>query len=245
MILDKYGNEASPGDRSICPSCDGEIIAKCGPIVTHHWAHKIAECDSWAEPESEWHREWKRWFRDACGANIEVPMGEHRADVVLPNGAIIELQHRYQNVEQIQARESFYGRQMAWIYHCTWWDRVKPTASVRFHRWLHPDGCSENGHMQPGLEDLMDCACYPRPDHSPNGVMFCDNHYGRWKHAAKSMFAHQRSVWWDMTDAIEFGFGLPDLVCVKTFPSRFGGTMMKCEQTRQKYDLERRFGVAA
>lgn len=119
MIFDKYRREATPGARSECPLCGGVLIAKCGQIVVHHWAHVAADCDPWAEPESEWHRAWKRRFL-ARGDRVEVVMGPHRADVVTLKGRIIELQSSYQSADKIEKREQFYGANLVWIYRCTW-----------------------------------------------------------------------------------------------------------------------------
>ena len=43
-------------DHAYCPFCNGIVIAKCGEIMSHHWAHKsLKECDDWYEPETDWH----------------------------------------------------------------------------------------------------------------------------------------------------------------------------------------------
>jgi hypothetical protein len=124
MLLDRYGVEATPGATSACPVCDGVLRAKCGRIIQHHWAHIAADCDPWSEPESEWHLAWKRHLRDARGADLEVVMKPHRADAVMPGGEVIELQSNYLGVEDIAAREQFYGH-MRWLYRCTWHDRLQ------------------------------------------------------------------------------------------------------------------------
>ncbi len=55
--------EATKGVKGICPSCGSELIAKCGEINVHYWAHKgNRNCDSWWETETEWHRSWKDKF---------------------------------------------------------------------------------------------------------------------------------------------------------------------------------------
>lgn len=52
--------EAYPNAKAICPSCDNEVISKCGEIKVWHWAHKnLTECDSWSEGETIWHKQWK------------------------------------------------------------------------------------------------------------------------------------------------------------------------------------------
>lgn len=107
-----YLLEPAPGAKALCPACRGEVIAKCGDIVTPHWAHRAADCDPWAEPESEWHRSWKL---PAPPARREVVMGPHRADLVAPNGVVVEIQHSNISGDSIREREAFYQR-MLWIF---------------------------------------------------------------------------------------------------------------------------------
>jgi hypothetical protein len=107
--------EAAQGAKAFCPSCGGVLRPKCGSIVVHHWAHIGADCDPWSEPESKWHKEWKEYFPAHCR---EVTMGknnEHRADVRLDNGLVIELQHSSIRPDTIAERERFYGL-MIWIF---------------------------------------------------------------------------------------------------------------------------------
>ena len=118
-------SHASPGVVGTCSGCDGEVSAKCGTIKVWHWAHRAADCDTWAEPESVWHRDWKSL---APIENQEVSMerdGEkHRADCVVLGGAVLELQASPISVEAIKARETFYGR-MAWLFRCNWSERLE------------------------------------------------------------------------------------------------------------------------
>ena len=100
-----------PGLQGQCPTCTTNVIPRCGHIKDWHWAHASgADCDSWSEPETEWHRSWKNTFPLDCQ---EVPMGPHRADIKLPN-MVIELQHSPISSWEIQDRESFYGN-MIWV----------------------------------------------------------------------------------------------------------------------------------
>lgn len=114
MIYDCNRKEASHGRRSTCPTCGGELIAKCGEIVRWHWAHRANECDSWAEPESDWHVGWKLRFPENFR---EVTMGQHRADIKIPGNArknVIEFQRSSISVKDVAAREAHYGN-MAWV----------------------------------------------------------------------------------------------------------------------------------
>lgn len=104
-----------PGAKGRCPFCKSEVIPKCGEIKTWHWAHKSkANCDSWGEPEGEWHYGWKKLAGlDNTEITIEKNGKRHRADVVI-NGLVIELQHSPLPTYEVREREQFYGR-MIWI----------------------------------------------------------------------------------------------------------------------------------
>jgi hypothetical protein len=84
--------------------------AKCGEVLTWHWAHLTAECDPWSEPESQWHLNWKARFPEAYQ---EVVVGPHRADVKGP-AAVLEVQKSQIAPEMIREREEFYG-EMLWM----------------------------------------------------------------------------------------------------------------------------------
>lgn len=104
--------KALPKERAICPLCNKEVIAKCGQIKIWHWSHKSNfECDSFGEPESEWHITWKNYFPKE---QQEVLIEKHRADIKTKRGIVIELQNSHISSKQIIERESFY-KNMIWI----------------------------------------------------------------------------------------------------------------------------------
>lgn len=116
-IVDGNRARPSPGITGTCQNCGREMIAKCGELLVWHWAHKNRrKCDPWWENEGPWHKAWKRNFPEECW---EVPArdsdGEaHIADVRLPNGLVIELQHSQMSLVEMRSREAFYKR-MIWI----------------------------------------------------------------------------------------------------------------------------------
>lgn len=63
-IIDNNRVEAKPElKEGLCPLCAKPVVAKCGKQRIHHWAHHNNKaCDSWKEPETEWHRSWKNNF---------------------------------------------------------------------------------------------------------------------------------------------------------------------------------------
>lgn len=140
--IDIFGDkvEATPEEKfATCPLCKSWCIPKCGSIVTWHWAHeKRADCDTWSEGETEWHRGWKRMvspqFQEVC-------KGPHRADIVGNKGVVIELQHSPISPETIEAREIFYGK-MIWLFdasdfHDNIQFRKNDDTNYRSFRWKH------------------------------------------------------------------------------------------------------------
>jgi competence CoiA-like predicted nuclease len=129
---------ASPKEKAVCPLCNQEVIAKCGEIKIWHWAHKQDfECDSFGEPESEWHLKWKNYFSREYQ---EVVMGKHRADIRTKNRWIIELQNSSISSKEIEEREEYYKR-MVWLLNgktlCAGLDlRIKK--GVITFRWKNP-----------------------------------------------------------------------------------------------------------
>lgn len=111
--MDGHRITAEPQHSGHCPTCLGEVIAKCGPVNAWHWAHKAADCDTWAEPLTRWHTDWQSLFpTDWC----EIPVGDHRADVRRPGGQVIEFQHSTLSADDIREREQHYGPHMVWVF---------------------------------------------------------------------------------------------------------------------------------
>lgn len=117
-LVDGIKTEAFPNGIGRCEFCNGETIAKCGPIVLHHWAHKsLKNCDNWWENETEWHRSWKSHFPKEWQEVIhfDSTTGEkHIADVKTSKGIVIEFQNSPMSLTEMLSRESFY-KNMIWI----------------------------------------------------------------------------------------------------------------------------------
>lgn len=62
--------------------------------------------------ETPWHRRSKSY---APPDRREVTIGPHRADIVTPDGTVIELQHSAISPAAIREREAFY-RRMVWLF---------------------------------------------------------------------------------------------------------------------------------
>lgn len=110
--------EAQPDLSGICKHCGSPTIAKCGRVKVGHWAHKSkVNCDSWHEPETPWHREWKGHFPKECQEVTHFDTDgkiHHIADVKVDNAFVLEFQHSPIKNEDRVSRESFY-RDMLWI----------------------------------------------------------------------------------------------------------------------------------
>jgi len=47
-LLDDFRQEPTEGAKGQCEMCGAPALAKCGPKVTHHWAHAgRRNCDPW------------------------------------------------------------------------------------------------------------------------------------------------------------------------------------------------------
>ena len=126
--------EATPGATGTCPSCENNLVAKCGPKKVWHWAHKgRRHCDHWWENETEWHRAWKNQFNlDWQEVPARDDEGElHIADVKTPNGLVIEFQHSAIKAEEVRIRTQFYG-EIIWIVDAT----RRPTDAKQYAEML-------------------------------------------------------------------------------------------------------------
>lgn len=120
MMYDKHGKGPTKGGRSLDYD-DTVLIAKCGPIKYHHWARETADPDTWHEPETDWHRDWKSHFKpENTEQTITVSGARHRMDAqAFFNGTryAVEFQHSPISVDEIQQREAGYGN-MIWMFDC-------------------------------------------------------------------------------------------------------------------------------
>ena len=109
------------GLKGQCQLCSADVVAKCGEIKVHHWAHKSKiECDKWWESETPWHRNWKNCFPYGWQEIIHYASNgeKHIADVKTPHGLVVEFQYSHISKEERDSRESFYEH-IIWIVDCT------------------------------------------------------------------------------------------------------------------------------
>lgn len=120
MLLAHFENRSIPPTKNIiakCPLCSSKVIAKCGEINIHHWAHNKNEgCDSWSEPETYWHKSWKESFPIHNREVVIEKFGKkHFADLYTDEKIVIELQNSSISSETIKEREEFYGQRLLWV----------------------------------------------------------------------------------------------------------------------------------
>jgi competence protein CoiA len=117
-LINGVKTEAFKGAKGFCPICSSELIPKCGKIKINHWAHtSIISCDSWWEPETEWHRRWKNYFPvewQEVTLFDERTKEKHIADIRTAHNLVIEFQHSPIKYEERISRERFY-KNMLWV----------------------------------------------------------------------------------------------------------------------------------
>lgn len=108
---------ATPHQKdAICPLCKSKVVAKCGVIKVHHWAHKKGNpCDSWREADSEWRHRWLEHFVDCdVEAIIENNGTRHFADIKTKNGTTVLLRRGRVKEAELRKMEDFFEG-LVWI----------------------------------------------------------------------------------------------------------------------------------
>lgn len=108
------------GEVAVCEICKVNVKGRKGEQRIKHWYHheaKRIDCDDWHEPISEWHLIWQNQFPKK---NREITLTEngvsHRADILLNNGLVIEVQNSPLKLMEVKKRERFYGKNnLVWI----------------------------------------------------------------------------------------------------------------------------------
>lgn len=116
-LVNGESQEAQPGLKGICSGCESVVIAKCGPQKINHWSHhKLRDCDTWWENETQWHRNWKNHFlKESQEVVHRSSSGElHRADVKTDKGWVLEFQYSAISSDERESRNEFYEK-IVWI----------------------------------------------------------------------------------------------------------------------------------
>jgi competence CoiA-like predicted nuclease len=115
---DENGERIKPqkGKTGFCPICNEIVLSVCGPINIDHWRHEPnPNCDTWIEPETYWHRQWKNEFPEDWQEIVINRFGViHRADIMTDTGLVLEIQNSSISSTTIQEREDFY-KDLVWL----------------------------------------------------------------------------------------------------------------------------------
>jgi competence CoiA-like predicted nuclease len=165
-IVDDKKIEPIPNTHAQCHLCGEKVLSRCGEIKVWHWAHfKGKSCDSWYEPETQWHRSWKLTFGKE-NSEIKIIKEDcwHVADVLTEGKVVIELQNSPIQKDIIRRREEFYGERMIWLINgiefrdnfyikdwdnkLNWWNPQKNNFKHRevkkMFKWEYPRKSWEN-----------------------------------------------------------------------------------------------------
>lgn len=212
-LVENQKEKAQPKSKGICPFCTGKVISKCGSIKIWHWAHQREEnCDSWHEPETNWHLHWKLSFGIENTEQIIIKGGKrHIADILTTNKIVIELQNSPIKKETIREREEFYGDRMLWLIN-----GAKFKENLVSKKYWKDPRYDEYQNDAKKLVKLMQEAKIPK---RKNEIFF------KWKNPRKSWNDTQRPVFID--------FGGKNILMVKEG--------MGTTQIRGTYILKKKF----
>jgi len=153
-LLNDKSIEATKGAKGVCPCCGYELVARCGEVYIHHWAHKKKCDDYWWENETEWHRNWKNQFPKEWQEIIQKDeSGEkHIADVKTNEGWVIEFQHSYLNPEERRSRNNFY-KKLIWVVNGT----RRKTDAKQFQKIFDEGEITQYGRLVLHIHFPEDC----------------------------------------------------------------------------------------
>lgn len=117
-LVNNMREEATKNQVGDCPLCKSPVRAYCGEFMAHHWKHINLDCDTWNEPETEWHRNWKNKFIEDWQEIVKfdaLSNEKHIADIYNPHiDLVIEFQNSPISNEEIKSREEFY-KKLIWV----------------------------------------------------------------------------------------------------------------------------------
>jgi competence CoiA-like predicted nuclease len=211
--------EATPKTVGKCPLCESAVFSKCGEINVWHWAHnKDISCDSWYEPETEWHKNWKLTFgKNNCEIVISKDGIRHIADVFTNESVVIELQNSPIPKQIISKRENFYGERMIWVIN------GKPfKENFHYHR-SRSVRLDEEEEYYLRYNPLANKHIQPRKD----------EYYFTWSWYRRSWTVTQRHVFIDFGDEnlfwVQDGMGTSSgtgkLISKEMFINKYGGNI--------------------
>lgn len=117
-LVDGIRTKPLKGLSGICQGCERPVVAKCGQIRRHHWAHESKQnCSYFRERETDWHRFWKDNFPEEWQEVLqrdEVTGEKHIADIQTDFEWTIEFQNSYISEDEKESRNDFYPN-LVWV----------------------------------------------------------------------------------------------------------------------------------
>jgi len=130
--------------KAFCPFCQLEVIPCFSQLGKNdYWRHKIdnsRDCLSYQYPnEGKWHKSVKlTWGIEYTEVYITKGSVKRRADVMLKNKLVIEIQNSPISAYEIQAREFFYGK-IIWLFNgINAYDNERITYHQNKYEWRSP-----------------------------------------------------------------------------------------------------------
>lgn len=114
------------GIKGVCPFCGETLVARCGNIRMHHWAHPSDSQCPYKENKGEWHIDWQNEFPDDWQEVLLVDPATNEkniADIQTLTGFVLEFQHSHIKDEEKTARENFY-KNMVWVVDGVNWKKI-------------------------------------------------------------------------------------------------------------------------
>ena len=122
------------GIKGVCPFCGETLVARCGNIRMHHWAHPSDSQCPYKENKGEWHIDWQNEFPDDWQEVLLVDPATNEkniADIQTPTGFVLEFQHSHIKDEEKTAREKFY-KNMVWVVDGANWKKIESFFENKF-----------------------------------------------------------------------------------------------------------------
>lgn len=127
IVGDNKHQKPTKGARGICPLCGETLVARCGNIRIHHWAHPSDSQCPYKENKGEWHIDWQNEFLEEWQEILLIdPVTKEKniADIQTPTGFVLEFQHSHIKDEEKTARENFY-KNMVWVVDGLNWKKIE------------------------------------------------------------------------------------------------------------------------
>jgi hypothetical protein len=130
-----YANQSK--EKAFCPICKLDLVLAIYTNEKNRYRHKAnTGCTYGQNQINDWHIEWQAKFKNT---EINYPELGLRADVVLKNGLILELQNSPISWVELRNRESNY-KKMVWLFNLTNEKHYKNTfVKNGFFTWEYPD----------------------------------------------------------------------------------------------------------